>query len=200
MSSGNEIEPTSTASVLFRAADAPPLAERTGFLADDDVLSVGELCHRHDIPDDGRVAGVRLFWPRRPGIYWAFNINFRAAKRPRGNFRHPVRVAGAARSPRSGRRMEFNPLWVHLDKKESTRILASNIFYLVSRGHRIQIASFLGPDEKQVSIKRLGGGAARRQARHRPTIRSPEEGPAEIGWLALAREAVHPGRHDGRSR
>ena len=46
----------------------------------------------------------------------------------------------------------FNPLWVKLDQKVHEEYGIERL-YLVSRGRRISIGSFLGPDEKSSFVK-----------------------------------------------
>jgi uncharacterized membrane protein len=60
----------------------------------------------------------------------------------------------------------LNPLWVHLDQKVHEEYGIERL-YLVSRGRRISIASFLGPDEKLSFVKALS--AALQLAKSGPT-------------------------------
>jgi len=48
----------------------------------------------------------------------------------------------------------FNPLWVRLDMEVDEDFGIEHL-YLISRGHQIQIARFLGPDEKASFYKGL---------------------------------------------
>jgi uncharacterized membrane protein len=81
-------------------------------------------------------------------FYWAFRANFRAARAYEDVTLTPVELQVAKVSP-SGARAEwrFNPVWVRLEREEheayGTRRLA-----LVSAGRRLEIAGFLGPDQK----------------------------------------------------
>ena len=68
----------------------------------------------------------------------------------------------------------LNPLWVRLDQKSHEEFGIEQL-YLVSRGRRVSIASFLGPDEKASFAKALmaalhAAGAAR------PVLRTPRIG------------------------
>ena len=67
-----------------------------------------------------------------------------------------------------GRVVEFvlNPLWVQLDQKIHAEFGIEKL-YLVSKGRRVSIASFLGPDEKVSFAKALL--AALQAARRGPT-------------------------------
>jgi uncharacterized membrane protein len=48
----------------------------------------------------------------------------------------------------------LNPLWVQLDQKSDPEFGIEKL-YLVSRGRRVAIAGFLGPDEKASFAKAL---------------------------------------------
>ena len=60
----------------------------------------------------------------------------------------------------------LNPLWVQLDQKIHAEFGIERL-YLVSRGRRVSIASFLGPEEKASFAKALT--AALQAARRGPT-------------------------------
>jgi uncharacterized membrane protein len=81
-------------------------------------------------------------------VYWAFRVNYRAARAY-----EEVRVTASELKLRKvshhGRVSEWtlNPLWVRLDRDEHEEFGIERL-YLVSRGRRLPIASFLGPDEK----------------------------------------------------
>ncbi len=60
----------------------------------------------------------------------------------------------------------LNPLWVQLDQKVHAEFGIERL-YLVSRGRRVSIASFLGADEKANFAKALT--AALQAARRGPT-------------------------------
>ena len=88
-------------------------------------------------------------------IYWAFRLNFRYAKATEEiSITHSeLRVR---RTSHRGHTVEWvlNPLWVQLDQKVHEEFGIERL-YLVSRGRRISIASFLGPDEKSSFVKAL---------------------------------------------
>ena len=67
-----------------------------------------------------------------------------------------------------GRAREWvlNPLWVRLDKIELDEFGIDRLF-LISRGKKLTIASFLGPDEKASFAKELGNALS--EARRGPT-------------------------------
>ena len=60
----------------------------------------------------------------------------------------------------------FNPLWVRLDQKTHAEFGIEKL-YLVSRGRRVSVANFLGPDEKDSFAKALS--AALQAAKRGPT-------------------------------
>ena len=88
-------------------------------------------------------------------VYWAFRINFRRAQATEEiSVTHSeLRVR---RTSHRGHTVEWvlNPLWVQLDKKTHEEFGIERL-YLVSRGRRISVGSFLGPDEKDSFSKAL---------------------------------------------
>lgn len=88
-------------------------------------------------------------------IYWAFRINFQRARATEEiSITHSeLRVR---RTSHRGHIIEWvsNPLWVHLDQRIHEEYGIERL-YLVSRGRRISIATFLGPDEKLSFVKAL---------------------------------------------
>jgi uncharacterized membrane protein len=60
----------------------------------------------------------------------------------------------------------LNPLWVQLDQKTHSEYGIEKL-YLVSKGRRLAVASFLGPDEKASFAKALTAALA--AARRGPT-------------------------------
>src|SRR5215470_2363126 len=100
-------------------------------------------------------------------LYWAFRLNYRHA-----NAYEQVTVTPSSLKVRKvshlGRVREWvlNPLWVRLDKVELEEFGIDRLF-LISRGKKLTIASFLGPDEKASFAKELGD--ALREARRGPT-------------------------------
>jgi uncharacterized membrane protein len=89
-------------------------------------------------------------------LYWAFRLNYRHA-----NAYEEVTVTSSVLRVRKvshlGRAREWvlNPLWVRLDKVEMEEFGIDRLF-LVSRGKKLAIATFLGPDEKASFAKELG--------------------------------------------
>jgi uncharacterized membrane protein len=100
-------------------------------------------------------------------IYWAFRTNFRDAKATEEIW-VTLSELRVRRVSHRGRVVEFvlNPLWVQLDQKTHAEFGIEKL-YLVSKGRRVSIASFLGPDEKASFAKALL--AALQTARRGPT-------------------------------
>ena len=100
-------------------------------------------------------------------IYWAFRINFRRAAAVEEISVTPSELR-VRRVSHRGHVVEWvlNPLWVQLDQKTHAEFGIERL-YLVSRGRRVSIASFLGPDEKASFAKALM--AALQAARRGPT-------------------------------
>jgi len=100
-------------------------------------------------------------------LYWAFRLNYRHAEAY-----EQVTVTCSELKVRKvshlGRVREWvlNPLWVRLDKIEIEEFGVDRLF-LVSRGKKLTIGSFLGPDEKADFARELGN--ALQLARRGPT-------------------------------
>jgi len=89
-------------------------------------------------------------------LYWAFRLNYRHA-----DAYEQVTVTPSTLKVRKvshlGRAREWvlNPLWVRLDQIELEEFGIDRLF-LISRGRKLTIASFLGPNEKASFAKELG--------------------------------------------
>ena len=100
-------------------------------------------------------------------LYWAFRLNYRHA-----DAYEQVTVTPSTLKVRKvshlGRAHEWvlNPLWVRLDKIELEEFGIDRLF-LISRGRKLTIASFLGPQEKASFAKELGNALS--EARRGPT-------------------------------
>jgi uncharacterized membrane protein len=105
-------------------------------------------------------------------IYWAFRINFRRAQATEEISVTPSELR-VRRVSHRGRVVEFvlNPLWVQIDQKIHAEFGIEKL-YLVSRGRRVTIASFLGPEEKASFVKALTEAlhAARRGPTYNPVV------------------------------
>jgi len=105
-------------------------------------------------------------------VYWAFRISFRNARASEEITVTPSELR-VRRVSHRGHVVEWvlNPLWVRLDQKSDAEYGIERL-YLVSRGRRVSIASFLGPDEKASFAKALLAAlqAARRGPTYNPVI------------------------------
>src|SRR5664279_3342500 len=168
MTTGNDFDPDPAHAELFSAVLTPHRSlGRSGFLAlmaFVSAISVG--------------AGVAFWlmgaWPVLGFfgldvlvIYWAFRINFRHALASEEIHITPSELR-LRRVSHRGHVVEFvlNPLWVQLDQKTHAEYGVERL-YLLSKGRRVSIGSFLGPDEKASFAKALGAALA--VARRGPT-------------------------------
>jgi uncharacterized membrane protein len=103
-------------------------------------------------------------------IYWAFRVNFLRARATEEISVTPSELR-VRRVSHRGHVVEWvlNPLWVRLDQKTHAEFGIEKL-YLVSKGRRVSVASFLGPDEKASFAKALLAAlqAARRGPTHNP--------------------------------
>ena len=156
MTTGNDFDLGAAEPLLFSALLTPHRSlNRTGFVL---VMAfLGAISF---------VAGVACLvigaWPVVGflgldvlAIYIAFKINFRSARA----YEEVLVTASELRLRRVSHRghiMEwaFNPLWVQLDQVIHEEFGVERL-YLVSKGRRVALASFLGPDEKASFAKAL---------------------------------------------
>jgi uncharacterized membrane protein len=105
-------------------------------------------------------------------IYWAFRINFRRAAAVEEISVTPSELR-VRRISHRGHVVEWvlNPLWVRLDQKTHAEFGIERL-YLVSKGRRVSVGSFLGPDEKASFAKALLAAlqAAKRGITYNPVI------------------------------
>ena len=107
-------------------------------------------------------------------IWWAFRINFRT-----GMASEEIRMTPSElrvrRTSHRGHVVEWvlNPLWVRLDQKTHAEFGIERL-YLVSKGRRVSIGSFLGADEKASFAKALFAAlqAAKRGVTYNPVTLS----------------------------
>jgi len=100
-------------------------------------------------------------------IYWAFRANFRAARAYEVVTVTACELTVRKVSHRGGvREWTLNPLWVRLDRIVHEEFGIERLF-LVSRGRRLPIAAFLGPDEKASFARALS--TALGEAKRGPT-------------------------------
>jgi uncharacterized membrane protein len=168
MTAGNDFDPEPPEPKLFSARLTPHRSlNRTGFVVLMTLLSVVSFA-----------AGVAFWlmgaWPVFGFfgldvlvIYWAFRINYRRAAATE----EIVVTASELRVRRVSHRGHvvewvLNPLWVQLDQKTHAEFGIERL-YLVSRGRRVSIGSFLGAEEKASFAKALM--AALQAAKRGPT-------------------------------
>ncbi|MBR0812122.1 DUF2244 domain-containing protein [Bradyrhizobium diazoefficiens] len=160
MSTGNEIERSDSQDPrdvqIFSALLTPHRSlNRTGFLALMLFVSVVSF-----------VAGLAFLmmgaWPVFGFfgldvlvIWWAFKANFRAARAREEIVVTPSELR-VRRISHRGQVAEwtFNPLWVRLDMEVDEDFGIEHL-YLIARGRQIQIARFLGQEEKASFYKGL---------------------------------------------
>jgi uncharacterized membrane protein len=172
MSTGNEIDREHEAE-LFSARLRPHRSlDRTGFLVLMAFVSAVSFAAGLAFLLMGAWPVIGFFGLDVLAIYWAFKIYFRRAQAC-----EEIRVTASELcvrrvSPR-GHVVEFafNPLWVQLDRKTHAEFGVEKL-YLLSRGRRLAIGSFLGSDEKASFAKALTAAlhAARRGPTYNPSM------------------------------
>jgi uncharacterized membrane protein len=168
MTSGNEFDPESEQPKLFSALLTPHRSlSRTGFLVLMAFLSIVSFAAGLAFLLMGAWPVLGFFGLDILVVYWAFRINFRHAKAT-----EEISVTASElrvrRVSHRGHVVEWvlNPLWVRLDQKTHAEFGIEKL-YLVSRGRRVSVASFLGADEKASFAKALT--AALQAAKRGPT-------------------------------
>ncbi len=167
MAAGNDFELHAQAE-LFSALLTPHRSlNRTGFLVVMGLVSVVSFAAGFAFLLMGAWPVLGFFGLDLLAIYWGFRINFRHAKLSE----HITVTHSELRLRRVSHRghvMEFvlNPLWVQLDLKTHPEYGVEKL-YLLSKGRRLAIGSFLSPDEKASFSSALL--AALQAARRGPT-------------------------------
>ena len=170
MTAGNEFDAQAQPE-LFSALLTPHRSlNRTGFLVLMAFLSVISFAAGLAFLLMGAWPVLGFFGLDALAIYWAFRINFRDAKASE-EISMTLSELRVRRVSHRGHVVEFvlNPLWVRLDQKTHSEFGIEKL-YLVSKGRRVSIASFLGPDEKASFAKALLAAlqAARRGPSYNP--------------------------------
>jgi len=169
MTVGNDFDPNDTE--LFSARLTPHRSlNRTGFLVVMAFISVVSFAAGVAFLLMGAWPVFGFFGLDVLAIYWAFRVNFRRAKAS-----EEIRVTPSElrvrRISHRGHVMEFsfNPLWVQLDRKTHAEFGIERL-YLVSKGRRVAIGSFLGAEEKESFSKALMAAlqAAKRGVTYNP--------------------------------
>ena len=173
MSTGNEIERKSSEDPregqIFSALLTPHRSlNRTGFLAVMLFLSVVSFATGLAFLMKGAWPVLGFFGLDVLVVWWAFKVNFRAARASEEIVVTPSELR-VRRVSHRGQVAEwtFNPLWVRLDQEVDEEYGIEHL-YLISRGRRLRIAGFLGPEEKASFYKALVG--ALNSARRGPTF------------------------------
>ncbi|HEY2212415.1 MAG TPA: DUF2244 domain-containing protein [Bradyrhizobium sp.] len=173
MAAGNDFDPEMAQPELFSALLTPHRSlNRTGFLVLMTFLSAVSFAAGLAFLLMGAWPVLGFFGLDVLAIYWAFRVNFRRARATEEIWVTPFELR-VRRVSHRGQVVEFalNPLWVQLDQKTHAEFGIEKL-YLVSRGRRVSIASFLGPDEKARFAKALLAAlqAARRGPTYNPVI------------------------------
>jgi uncharacterized membrane protein len=170
MTAGNDFDLNCEAE-LFSARLTPHRSlNRTGFLVVMALVSVVSFAAGVAFLLMGAWPVFGFFGLDVLAIYWAFRIHFRRAKAS-----EEIRVTPSELSVRRvshrGHVVEFsfNPLWVQLDRQTHAEFGIERL-YLVSKGRRIAIGSFLGAEEKESFSNALMAAlqAARRGVTYNP--------------------------------
>jgi uncharacterized membrane protein len=172
MTAGNEFDPQAQPE-LFSALLTPYRSlNRTGFLVLMGFLSAVSFAAGLAFLLMGAWPVFGFFGLDILVIYWAFRINFLRARATEEILVTPSELR-VRRVSHRGDVVEFvlNPLWVQLDQKIHAEFGIERL-YPVSKGRRVAIASFLGPDEKASFAKALTAAlqAARRGPTYNPVV------------------------------
>ena len=169
MTAGNDFDPGPPQPELFSALLTPHRSlNRTGFLVLMAFLSMVSFAAGLAFLLMGAWPVLGFFCLDVLAVYWAFRVNFLRARATEQISVTPSELR-VRRVSHRGRVVEWvlNPLWVQLDQKTHAEFGIEKL-YLVSKGRRVSIASFLGPDEKASFAKALL--AALQAARRGPTF------------------------------
>jgi uncharacterized membrane protein len=172
MTAGNEFDPQAQPE-LFSALLTPHRSlNRTGFLVLMGFLSAVSFAAGIAFLLMGAWPVFGFFGLDILAIYWAFRVNFRRARATEEISVTPSELR-VRRVSHRGHVVEFvlNPVWVQLDRKAHAEFGIERL-YLVSKGRRFTIASFLGPDEKASFANALTEAlqAARRGVTYNPIV------------------------------
>jgi uncharacterized membrane protein len=171
MTAGNDFDPGLPEPELFSALLTPHRSlNRTGFLVLMVFLSVVSFAAGLAFLLMGAWPVLGFFGLDVLAIYWAFRINFLRGRASEEISMTPSELR-VRRVSHRGHVVEWvlNPVWVQLDQKIHAEFGIEKL-YLVSKGRRVSIASFLGPDEKASFAKALLAAlqAARRGPSYNP--------------------------------
>jgi uncharacterized membrane protein len=156
MTASNDFDPTLDQPTLFSARVTPHRSlNRTGFLVLMAFICVVSFVAGSAFLMMGAWPVLGFFGLDALVIYWAFCVNFRSADATEDILMTPSELR-VRRVSHRGHLIEwsFNPLWVQLEQTGDPEFGIEHL-YLVSRGRRVSIAHFLGPDEKASFAKAL---------------------------------------------
>jgi uncharacterized membrane protein len=167
MTAGNDFDPDAQPEIFSALLTPHRSLNRTGFLVVMAFLSVVSFAAGFAFLLMGAWPVLGFFGLDVLAVYVAFRINFRRARASEEIRITPTELR-LRRVSHRGHVVEFvfNPLWVQLDQKVHAEYGIEKL-YLRSKGRRLAIASFLGPDEKSSFAKALT--AALQAARRGPT-------------------------------
>jgi uncharacterized membrane protein len=156
MTAGNDFDPLPAEPELFSALLTPHRSlNRTGFIVLMTFITVISFIAGFAFWLMGAWPIFGFFGLDVLVIYWAFKINFRRAKAFERITVTPSELR-VRRVSHRGHVVEWvlNPLWVRLDQTVHEEFGIERL-YLVSKGRRVSVASFLSPDEKASFAKAL---------------------------------------------
>jgi uncharacterized membrane protein len=168
MTAGNDFDAGLAQPELFSALLTPHRSlNRTGFLMLMVFISVVSFAAGLAFLLMGAWPVFGFFGLDLLAIYWAFRVNFMRGRASEQIWMTPSELR-VRRVSHRGHAVEWvlNPLWVRLDQKTHAEFGIEKL-YLVSKGRRVSIAGFLGPDEKASFANALL--AALQAARRGPT-------------------------------
>jgi uncharacterized membrane protein len=170
MTAGNDFDPDAQPEIFSALLTPHRSLNRTGFLVVMAFLSVVSFATGVAFLLMGAWPVFGFFGLDLLAVYVAFRINFRRARACEENRITPTELR-LRRVSHRGHVVEFvfNPLWVQLDRKTHAEYGIEKL-YLLSKGRRLAIASFLGPDEKASFANALTAAlqAARRGPSYNP--------------------------------
>jgi uncharacterized membrane protein len=171
MTAGNDFPVDTEDPVLFSALLTPHRSlNRTGFLLVMAFLTVISFAAGIVFLLMGAWPVFGFFGLDVLAIFWAFRINYRSG-RASEEISVTLTELRVRRISHRGHVAEWvlNPLWVQVDQIAHEEFGIERL-YLVSRGRRVSIGSFLSPDEKASFSNALKAGlaAARRGVIYNP--------------------------------
>jgi uncharacterized membrane protein len=156
MTAGNDFDPPLDQPTLFSARVTPHRSlNRTGFTLLMAFIGIVSFVTGLAFCLMGAWPVLGFFGLDVLVIYWAFRLNFRSASASEDIVLTPSELR-VRRVSHRGHVVEWtlNPLWVQLEKTGDPEFGIERL-YLISRGRRLSIGNFLGPEEKESFSKAL---------------------------------------------